>query len=131
MSLDEELVERRQSLQRSFNDAIEHAATRKQRGNQLLAAGCASDALEAYLEGEQALEVMTGHASILLSGRLADAARTLKRDLLNNAAQAALKMGEWDEAVRTSSAVIELEGAGSDASRCSDALPAAAVATAL
>ena len=105
VSLDEELAERRQSLQRSFNDAIEHAATRKQRGNQLLAAGCASDALEAYPEGEQALEVMTGHASILLSdvGRGAHARATC-----STTRAAALKRASGTRRC-TSSAVTELE----------------------
>ena len=46
--------------------------------------------------GEQALEVVGSHATILLSARLGETIRTLRRDLQNNAAQAALTLREWD-----------------------------------
>lgn len=75
----------------------------------LFVASCADaeEALIAYLDGEEALEVVTGHASVLLSARLRELTQTLRRDLQNNAAQAALNLGEWDEAIRTATLVLD------------------------
>jgi len=111
IALDEELGAKREALQRSFNETAQHAADLKAKGNELLKQGKAAEALETYLEGEHSLEVITGHATILLSARLAELTRTLLRDLQNNAAQAALGLEEWDEAVRCATAVLEYESA--------------------
>jgi len=111
IGLDQELEEKRTSLQHSFNSTAKQAADLKAKGNRLLGEGHPAEALEAYLEGEHSLEVITGHASILLSARLLELTRSLRRDLQNNAAQAALTLKEWDEAIRAASAVLADESA--------------------
>ena len=109
VSLDEDLKERQSGLAETFNQRLRDAATLKSRGNGLLADGNPTAALEAYLEGEDLLELLET-ASVILSGRLAESARVLRRDLRNNGAQAALKLSEWDAAVELASAVLKGEG---------------------
>ena len=111
ISLDEELKEKRGALQASFNERMADAAELKQRGNELLRRGQPAEALSAYLEGDEALALLTEHGAVLLSARLAEASRSLRRDLRNNGAQAALKLGEWEEAVRLAGLVLEADAA--------------------
>ena len=109
VALDEELKERQSGLAETFNQRLRDAATLKQRGNGLLADGKPEAALEAYLEGESSLEILE-QASVILSGRMAESARVLRRDCRNNGAQAALKLREWDAAVELASAVLTGDG---------------------
>ena len=111
IALDEELGQKRTDLQRSFNQTARRAMELKEHGNKLLGQRRTAEALEAYLEGEQSLELITGHAAILLSAQLRELTGTLRRDLQNNGAQAALTLREWDEAIRLSSEVLALETA--------------------
>ena len=69
------------------------------------------EALQAYAEGADLLGLMADKeaANILLSGRLAEATRTLRRDLHANSAAAALKLGEWEAAIECSSAALRAE----------------------
>ena len=111
IALDEELGQKRTDLQRSFNQTARRAMELKEHGNKLLGQQRTAEALEVYLEGEQSLELITGHAATLLSAQLRELTGTLRRDLQNNGAQAALTLREWDEAIRLSSEVLALETA--------------------
>eukprot|EP00966_Prymnesium_polylepis_P109363 2531652-Prymnesium_polylepis.1 len=48
----------------------------------------------------------------MLSARLAASARELRRDLLNNAAQAALQAREWEHAVESATAALDVIAEG-------------------
>lgn len=110
VELDEELATKRLELQELLNRRLTDAANLKQRGNERLRSGQPQEALEAYLEGCDALQMLDeGTAGPLLARRLLDSAAALRRDLLNNAAQAALNAREWDAAVESATAVLKLD----------------------
>jgi len=110
VELDEELATKRLELQELLNRRLTEAATLKQRGNERLRDGQPQAALEAYLEGCEALEMLgESTAGPLLSARLSESATSLRRDLLNNAAQAALNAGAWEAAIESATAVLKLE----------------------
>ena len=76
-----------------------------------LAAGAPLEALEAYLCGADALQLLHESAAPLLSGRLLEAVRLLRRDLHNNAAQACLALERWEEAAECAGVALEVEPA--------------------
>jgi len=108
IELDRELADKQRELQFSFNERLADAARLKQLGNEQLRQHREYEALHSYIEGANSLELMTGNAAPLLSGRLSATATELRRDLLNNAAQAALKAHEWDAAIDSATAALEL-----------------------
>lgn len=69
-------------------------------------AGRHADALAAYIEGSELLELLSDSAAVLLSDRLKVMTRTLRRDLHSNAAQAALHLEEWDSALDCASEAL-------------------------
>jgi tetratricopeptide (TPR) repeat protein len=108
VELDEDLAQSRTSLQQSINLRLTEAAELKTRGNTLLHAGETAEALATYLEAESSLEAAE-NAKVILSGRLVNALSALLRDLRSNAAAAAIKLDEWDEAIRATTAVLKEE----------------------
>lgn len=111
VALDEELAEKQGALQQSLNVRMSDASALKLRGNELMASAQHADALDAYLEGEETVRVLCDSATVLLSKRLAQAAAALRRDLRNNAAQAANKAGEFEVALQCASAVLAEDAA--------------------
>ena len=106
VELDEELGRKRSSLQATLNARLAQAAELKAQGNRLLSDGQPRAALERYLEGEGALCALE-HARVLCSAHMVGTTDALLTDLRANAAQAALKLGDWDAAIETATAVLE------------------------
>ena len=106
VELDQDLDERRTSLQQTINGRLVQAAELKQQGNALLKRGEAEGALVKYLEGESVLEVAE-NAKVILSARLSTTLDELLRDLRSNAAQAALNLEDWETAISVASAVLD------------------------
>ena len=69
VSLDEDLADQRGKLQQTCNARVDEASRLKLRGNARLAAGEPRAALEAYLAGADALQLLHESAAPLLSGR--------------------------------------------------------------
>lgn len=119
ISLDRDLAVKHKELQTAFNERLADAARLKQRGNEQMRKHEETLALQSYLEGADALELITGDAAPLLSGRLAAAATDLRRDLLNNAAQAALQARDWESTIACASAALAILAKSDDASSVS------------
>lgn len=110
IALDEELSDKRASLQTTFNQRLARAADLKTTGNAQLAAGDALGAYEAYQEAAASLEAAET-AKVILSARLAAALDALLVDLRSNAAAAALVLRDWDGAIDAATAVLQAQPA--------------------
>ena len=120
IELDEELKDRRQSLQEKINQSLVQAAELKDKGNAKLRLaqaegdkwrkrGLAEDALVQYQLGEDVLE-MAENAAVLLSQTLRRTLNELLRDLRSNGAQAAIMHEDYTTAIDLASAVLGMEG---------------------
>ena len=111
VSLDRDLADSTKKLQVAFNRRLRDAAEFKTQGNEAMRVGNHTEAYELYNDAADGVEMMHQSAAPLLSSRLSETVRQLRRDCHANAAQAALKLEEWDAAVHHATQALAAEPA--------------------
>ena len=111
VSLDRDLADSTKKLQVAFNRRLRDAAEFKTQGNEAMRVGNHAEAYELYNDAADGVEMMHQSAAPLLSSRLSETVRQLRRDCHANAAQAALKLEEWDAAVHHATQALAAEPA--------------------
>ena len=111
VSLDRDLADSTKKLQVAFNRRLRDAAEFKTQGNEAMRVARGAEAYELYNDAADGVEMMHQSAAPLLSSRLSETVRQLRRDCHANAAQAARRLEEWDAAVHHATQALAAEPA--------------------
>ena len=108
VELDREIADKMGSLKLDLNKKMNHAARHKQLGNEALQRGRLEEAFSQYKQGMGLLDFVQYSAPVM-APRMLEMVTQLQLDLNNNAAQAALKLKQWDVAQICASEALKLD----------------------